>query len=556
MTAFTVSDDATGGSGGLSANAMALAADTNLIFTLTPDYQIGAAASLGHDGLLTINRRMRLSKIAAASGARVGSTVLPTVEILGNLRLQRGSQVAAQFNFSIPPSGQIPAPTGSAALVKDSGSTIGKDVTRKWKFAGIRKDASGSTPIGSVGSEIWLGAGSTRITPSFQIFLDDRPEYNDLDDSVGVEITVVPYDKLADKEGAPVNLQLTWNLGPFVGDSTSPPGVSDASGNLPAGTIVNVRYVRTFADGSMITQGSQNDFTIGASGGCSFNPSGYAGYLEAGNTTVYSGTGILYKLSTHSSWTFVQGNQNVIVANTFSPGGVSLPAASRTFPNVAYVDMFLNTLLPFGGTDLRDRFDMKVFCGGRQVQGVGSQYLGSGFQWKYDVEWSIDNGSSSFATKPHIRISSAYDNSHQNYAIGAPRGDQFYVAGEKSGFDININPRFGVTDIEIYAATATANSDNGQTVGGYGAWQLIYSGPYVATFRWLGVTLGPATYPSVNTTASYSLTTGVVNWDASDAAEIIVEPGDQLIAACTSGSFGTANAVAMVQLSMPVEFIS
>ena len=61
------------------------------------------------------------------------------------------------------------------------------------------------------------------------------------------------------------------------------------------------------------------------------------------------------------------------------------------------------------------------------------------------------------------------------------------------------------------------------------------------------------TFPASNTTANYAITTGVVNWDASGADEIIVEPGDQLIASCTSGNISSQ---AMVQLSMPVEFIS
>lgn len=553
MTAFTVSDDATGGGGGLSANAMALGADTNLIFTLTPDYQIGAAQTLGHDGLLTINRRMRLSKIAAAAGARVGITALPTSEVIGNLRLQRGSQVAAQFNFSIPPTGQIPAPTGSVALQKDTESTIGKDRTKRWKFAAVRSDAAGATPVGSMSNEIWLGEGTTVITPTYEITVDDNPANNQLGGSAGLTMTVVPYDKLADKECAPVDIPLAWNMGPFSLTSSFSPSVSNASGNLPAGTVVQVQKVMVFGDDSMITTGPSIGFTIDGSGGCSFNAGGWGTYLQAGDTTTYAREATLYKLSTHSTWTFVQGNFNQIVANTFPEGGVAFPGSSRTFSSIAYTEVKLAMYIPILGANFGQRFDLKVFAGGNQVLGTGRTVVGSD-NWPYPFRWQPNSGNTGFDQTPYFIVGETYNDEHINYSPRAPRGDQYYINGEKVGFDVTIPNRFGVTGLKIYAAVAAANPTTGVATGAFGNWNLVYDGPQVNVFRWLGNILSTSvTFPASNTTANYAITTGVVNWDASGADEIIVEPGDQLIASCTSGNISSQ---AMVQLSMPVEFIS
>lgn len=556
MTAFTVSDDATGGSGGLSANAMALGADTNLIFTMTAPGQILNANQLSHDGLLTIARRMRFSKIATGLNAKVAATVIPTAEIVGNLKVQRGSQTAAQFNFSIPPSGQIPAPTGVATLAKDAASSVVKDVAKKWRFAGVRRDASGETTLGTVGAEIWMGEGSTRINPTFELFFDSRPGFNTTDSGVGIEITVVPYDKLADKEAAPTNINLSWSMGPFTLDSAFGANANAASGNLPVGTVINFQKVVTFGDGSMITTGPQTSHTIDASGGCSFNPGGGGTYLASGNTSVFTGQGILYKLSTHSGWTFAQYNQNIIIANTFADGGVALPGNSRTFSACAYAQLNLGMVLPFYGPDFANRFDLKVFCGGRQVAGTGAQYDGTGGSWPFPLNYTIAPGATTFTGTPYMNVFDPYGDEHLNYNTGSPRGDQYFVNGEKNAVDVQVPSRFGVTGLKLYASTAAADPTTGAVSGNWGAWQLVYDGPYIANFRWLGNILNASpTIPSANTTANYALLAGSVAWDASDAPEIIVEPGDQLIAQVTAGDFGNNDWYTKVQLSMPVEFI-
>lgn len=556
MTAFTVSDDATGGGGGLSANAMALGADTNLIFTLEPTYQTASAQAFKQAGLLTISKRMKLNKAAAALEARVASSALPSQEIVGNLRLQRGSQVAAQFNFSIPPTGQIPSPTGSVALQKDTGSAIGKDRTKRWRFAAVRSDASGSTPVGAMSNEIWLGDGTTVITPTYELTVDDNPANNQMGGSAGLTMTVVPYDKLADKECAPIDIPLSWNMGPFSMESAFSPSVSNASGNLPAGTVVQVQKVITFSDDSMITEGPMIGFTIDGSGGCSFNGGAWGGYLQAGNTSVYARAGILYKLSTHSTWTFIQGNFNQIVANTFPEGGYSLPGSSRTFSSIAYATVKLGMSIPILGANFSQRFDLKVFAGGSQVLGTGRSVIGSD-NWPYPFYWQANSGNTGFDQTPYFLIGSTYNNEHTNYAARAPRGDQYYIDGEKVGFDVSIPNRFGVTGVKIYASVASANPTTGAATSAFGNWNLVYDGPQTNVFRWLGNILSTSvTFPASNTTANYAIMSGVVNWDASGADDIIVEPGDQLIASCSAGQFSSSVTPVMLQLSMPVEFIS
>lgn len=554
MTMINVGDDTEVTGGGLSANALVAGGDRNLLFTLRHQYQATSGVTLAHDGILNVQRRLKLSKIATLVGAKVAAASVPTQEIAGRIRVVRGSATAAQLNFSIPPSGQIPAPNGTVTLTKDDASTVTKDRSKRWKFGAVRTDSSGQTPLGALTPELWLGEGSTIVTPTFELFPDAVVGNNQLGSGVPVEITVVPYDKLIDKEGAPTNIQLNWSMGPFSVSSSFGPTVNSASGNLPQGTVINLQRVTTYPDGSMSLEGPQVNYTIDGSGGASFNPGGGASQITSGNSSIYVQSAILYKLSTHSNWTLASGNQVVIVANPWSQGGVSTPPATKTFSAVAYVQMRLAMQIPHYGPNFNDRFDLKVFTAGKQVLGAGRTVTGQD-QWPYPLSWQIDAGGTNFRTNPSMIIGQPYANEHTNYANGTPRGDQYYVAGEKNAVNVAVAPRFGVTNLKIYAAQATANTTTGAVVGSYGNWGLIYDGPPVASFKWLGAIINSSpSIPTANTTANYALQSGQVSWDSSDAEEIIIEPGDQVIASCHAGTFSDP-AATTVQIALPIQLL-
>jgi hypothetical protein len=559
MTAFTVGDDASSGGGGLSANAMALGADTNLVFTMRATGVVSGGSTqsgglFSPDGLLVINRPFKLNKTDAALKAKVGTShVGGATGIAGAMTLTRNGATVANFPFTIPPAGQIAAPAVSATIVNEPAATLSRDITKLFRFNAVYRDALGATTIGP-NTDRWLGVGSSTFTHSFELSLSSNPANNTMGDSAPVQVQLVGYDKLADKEIAPRTVDLWWNMGPFTQISSIGASASGASGNLPQGTIINLQKVHIFDDGSMITQGPQSSFTIGAAGGCSFNPGGWAGYLEAGNTRVYARDGLLYKLSTHSSWVLVTGNQNVIVANTFAAGGVSLPGSSITFSGVQYVTLLASwSQSPIWGPNADQRFNLRVYTGGRLVSGQGAVYDGSGGMWPYPVSYQYANDYQSGTIR--MIIGESYENQHENYASANPRGDQYFTAGQKIKFDLLVPTRANVQSVDVYVREFTTTNGS-TTVESNVPYKLIYSGPAGVTAAWLGAVINAnATPPAANTTDNYpAQLNGSLSWDTvSGAEDISVLPGDQLICSLSASLSYTTNS--FVQVSVPVEFL-
>ena len=565
MTMINVGGEATGGA--LTANAIALGADQNLVFTMK---SIGTAnlLSFGIDAIPCVNRPFRLNKNDVIQNAKMALTHLPvspstTVDVNGTVRVMRDTTEVALLPFKVPASGQMTAPTITTSLAANAASTLGRDVTKLKRLVAAYRDPSGITPVGAA-SQIWLGLGSSQFSVRYEINVGG----SDVGGSIGKDLVIVPYDKTADKEGAALVVPLSWHMGPYTYSAGSISTIA-ASGNIPEGTIVQTLEIGTFANGARMALGGVESFTIGASGAIGI----WAGYSSVdvfspdGKTKVSMGRSTLVKLSTHSTWTEFVGNGNSIpIANVFSAGGISTPPGSRTFTGVSSVEVFIN----FGnaameGAGFSTRFEFKGFIEGRQVFGTGANRTGnavgtwngwastsgSGAPLRYS--WKNSNTQLDYAS---FGIGSPYNNLHVDYASKDPRGDQYFVNGEKVNVVVGIPAKSFATGLLIYAQNLTTSNGVSSIENALTApWALVYDGALTTTFNWDGTAITtPATPPNTNTTANYPATTkGAVSWDVDDPSFIDVLPGDSVI--CQFTNSVTVPAATIGQVTIPVEFL-
>lgn len=562
MTMIDVGATASGGA--LTANATALGADQNLVFTMK---SIGTAnlLSYGIDAIACVNRPFRLNKNDVLQKAKMALTHLPTTtttDVLGVVKVMRDTTEVASLPFKVSASGQMQSPTVTTSLAVNSASTLTRDVTKVKRLAAAYRDAAGVTPIG-VASQIWLGLGSSVFGVRYEIDVGGT----DVPGSLGKDLVVVPYDKLADKEGTPFTVPLSWSLGPYS-TSVYPTKTIGASGNIPEGTVVQLLEIGEFENGAMIAASAVQSVTIGPSGAIGI----WAGYSSDyifspdGKTKVRMGRATLVKLSTHSTWTKIVGNGNSIpIANVFSAGGIPTPPDTVTFSGVSYVEVFIS----FGnaamaGSGFNTRFEFKGFIDGRQIFGTGANRTGTavgtwngwastsgGRELYYDFN-STNTGldAASFA------IDSPYNNLHLDYEAKAPRGDQYFVNGEKVNVVVTVPPKPTATGVLIYAQNLTTTNGSTTTQDPqFAPWALVYDGPMVSSFSWDGAAVTtPATPPNTNTTANYPATTkGAVSWPVADPAYIDVVAGDSVICQFTNSI--TVSQATIGQVTIPVEFL-
>lgn len=573
MTAFTVGDDAASG-GGLSANALAVGAESNLVFTMRilglPTTNVAQSATLfSADGIIANQKTMRLNKADVLQNVKVATSHIGTTAtgIEGNMKLVRGDAALATFPFAIPPAGQIPAPTNTAVMTPNAASTIRTDVTKLLKIRAVRKDASGKTTAGGETS-VWLGKGSTRHgEPAAILDYDTTGNWgNNVGTGPDREVSVIPYDQLADKEGAAGQYRLSWPLGPFVSPANETVyfGAS-TSGNLPVGTIVQFMYVYQAPNGTYLAASPVKNFTIDASGGVVFNPAaGSVVTLECAKgsygmkSVINCYRRVFYKLSTQSKWTDAGGdNANQTIANPFTEGPHSTPGTSVSFSSVMSVNVALGISGgPIDGSPLSGRVAFKVWADGKQVQGPGTNYNSANGQgWPFTLTNSINSGGTGY-NYIYINVNNGdtWQNNWPAYSAGAFQGDQYYTANQPVAISIAVPSRINVTGLEIYVQQYTTT--NGvTTVENLVPYSIVYDGPYVANFDWTGqIVTSNVGIPATNTTASYPATLlGNFSWDASNAEEFVVLPGDQLFCELTAG---TLNVKSVVQLSVPIEFLS
>lgn len=563
MTAFTISDDAASSGGGLSVNALALGGDSKLLFEL---------AGNNADGLLIVDRKMRIKKDDFLAKTKIAISVLPATDVTGSLKVHRGNTIAAQFDFIIPPSGQIPQVAPTALIVSDNTATTIKDATKAWEIAASRVDSSGSTPLPSSGlPRIWLGDGKSVYTYHYDMEISETPA-NNIKTPPNREVQIVGYDPITDKEMSPLHITLTPALGPFIGgDITNSVNLgTGSSGNLPVGTVIQVIPVLKFPDGRLITAGTQKSVTVTESGGVSISAPYNATAAIQGQEVGTNGKtiirrcqyGVLYKLSTHAGWTYMAGtSQFVNINNTFPDGGLPMPPATTTFTGYAGLTLYGKISPRPNIPDWETRVKYKVFAlksgQWRYVYGPGTvEDSSQGYPyWPYPVYSSRGwdgNWPDSFTMYLDTQYSDV-PNTELRYGLGSPRGDQFYSAGEKIGIDISVPSRFGATNLRLYARPLiSVNPDTGSDGTYQTGWQLIYDGPYVPTYRWLGPIINSTpTIPVTNTTATYATLTGQVAWPSADPTEILVEPGDSLIAKVGTSIVSTTK----VQLGVPIEFL-
>lgn len=564
MTMINVGGEATGGT--LTANATALGADQNLVFTMK---SIGTANtfSYGIDAIPCVNRPFRLNKNDVLQKAKLALTHLPTTtttDVNGVVKVMRDTSEVAALPFKVPASGQMLAPAVTTSLAINAASAISRDVTKVKRLAAAYRDAAGLTPIGAA-SQIWMGLGSSTFGVRYEIDVGGT----DIGGSVGKNLVLVPYDKLADKEGTPFTVPLSWSLGPYSA-SVYPTSTIGASGNIPEGTVVQLLEIGEFENGAMIAASAVQSVTIGPSGAIGI----WAGYSSTdifspdGKTKVRMGRATLVKLSTHSTWTKIVGNGNSIpIANVFSAGGIATPPATVTFSGAATAEIFVN----FGnaamqGAGFNTRFEFKGFIDGRQVFGTGSNRTGNAVgTWN---GWAGTGGSGQgircvfnsagtsldYAT---FSIGSAYNNLHLDYDSKDPRGDQYFVNGEKVNVVVAVPPKPTATGVVIYAQNLITTTNGSTTTQDpqFAPWALVYDGPMVSSFNWDGSAITtPATPPNTNTTANYPATTkGSVSWDVADPSFIDVLPGDSVI--CQFTNSVTVPAAMIGQVTIPVEFL-
>lgn len=562
-------------SGALSANAMALGADSNLVFTMRSVGLPSTNASISHslfanDGLLTINRPLRINKITSAIKAKVASTAvgMSNTSIDGSVKVIRGATTIATLPFQVPPAGQIPAPSPSATLGNNAQSTVGRDIGKMLRFGAVRKDATGVTTVGAQSGYTWLGQNATIYREVYaDISYDETGVWgNGMTTGPGTAISVVPYDTLSDKEVAPLPVTLSWPLGPFsVASLQDIYNITSATGNLAEGTVVQFVKAYELPDGQLIRSTNILSFTVTAGGGVSYNPGSYRTTMEApkGSYGMKSRVGVaeitFYKLSTHSGWTrAAHENATYTIANVFPDGGISTPSTSaKSLSSINSVDVIMGYISSglFDGRTVDPRVAYKVFSGGKQVFGPGTVYTsGNGNSYPWDITKTTANGGLSHTEfKFNVDQNDVAQSGWPAYQAGAPRGDQIYIAGEKVAATINIPSRANVTDLDIYVQEYTTTNYN-TPVENNVPWKLIYSGPVVTSFVWTGTILNPApTTPTANTTASYPATlSGVFSWDNAIGDDLDVLPGDQIVCALTGG---TMSVTTMVQVSIPVTVI-
>lgn len=550
----------------MSANAIAKGADRNLVFEMSALSHSASNIAVGSfrtAGLPTIDRPLQLRRDDITLKSRVGTTHVGSTSegIVGYLRHIRGATQLSQFKFEVPAAGQIPAVVAASSLVANPSSTVVRNTGKIIDIKVVRKDAVGLVP-GGVKSQ-WLGVGSSRPpAPIFELFW--HATETNIGSNAGTSVTLVPYDKLADKESAPWTVNLEWPMGPFVGFSGANPiyTIGDASGTLPQGTIVNFKRVIKFPDGTYISNGDTQNFTIGASGGVTFNPvTGGTPEIFVEDAGVTSKMRInfetLYKLATQSSWTSAGNNNgNQIIANNFAEGGIANPGTSYTLPRCVHAELLLSGWgLPeeMLGASFGTRFEFKMFNNGRLVAGTGESYTpGGNGAFPYQLASIVD--SSGLNSSAHLNIGEDYANQHLQYAAATPRGDEYYTAGENINVALSIPGNSNVTALDIYIQEYTTTNGVNK-VESNPPHKLIYSGPVVETFNWTGAVINPAaTYPSGNTTDSYpAVQSGTLSWPTAITGDTIdILPGDQLFAELTNGSLPTK---AIVSVTIPLEFI-
>lgn len=572
MTTFNVADDATGG--GLSANALALGADSNLVFTLTSNYSGGVINENGFtpDGLLVVQRPFRIKKLDALVKGKFATTHLHITAgnpINGKITIRRNAVDIAQVDCSIAPAGQIPAPSVLTDLVPNPTSNQLADVTKGWSITAVRKDASGKTTQ-SGASQLWLGKGAALPLPSpvYEIRFGGTP---DITTTSMPAITVVPYDKVADKEGMATTFTPQWSFGTFTNNDADVPVPYGMPGSLPEGTVVNFAYGFRPIDDTSIILGNNNirNYTVDAQGGvaCYGGGGGYERVYHNtdSNTYIVAEKVLMYKLSTHSQWkVFPPGNSTLNVVNSFAEGTTPNMVPSMSVGNASSVYIgFTYYKTPIDGPNFSARFELKMFCEGRQVSGTGAVKV-SGADWPADYDPSFNVNNTSLLTTigimsissggGHFRLLENYNNQHLNYTAKAPRGDQYYTAGLNVGVTVSIPPVANATGIEIYARPLTYNQYGAPGSLGAGVpYQLIYDGPPLPTFEWTGTVLNPNyTAPTANTTANYPASyTGSLSWPPTNPDEIEVLEGDQVICYLTAANLSFA---AKLQALLPIEF--